>query len=138
MHFVLEGPVLVNVLTTEKMRGKKIVVIIIALALLLAALVALRRRREADRPECVGDFAINRRPGLRGSGRDAGLQFRPRTLGDPRRHHGLRSWTAVRSGKSWRPGRQDSTESYRAQRRRRLGHFDRDRRRRTARSWNTM
>jgi beta-xylosidase-like protein len=26
---------------------------------------------QADWPECVGNFAINRRPGLRGSGRDA-------------------------------------------------------------------
>ena len=68
----------------------------------------------AGGPECVGNFAINRRPGLRGSGRDAGLQFRPRTLGDPWRHPGWRSWTSVRSGKPWRAGRQDSTGSYRA------------------------
>src|SRR5689334_3463704 len=86
----------------------------------IAGVAACRSRRvetakgKAHRPECVGDFAINRGPGLRGSGRDACLQFRPRTLGDPWRHPGLRSWTAVRSGKSWRPGRQDSTESYRA------------------------
>jgi len=60
---------------------------------------------QAGWPEYVGSFAINRRSGLRGLGRDACLQFRPRTLGDPWRHPGLRSWTAVRSGKSRRPSR---------------------------------
>ena len=60
---------------------------------------------QAGWPEYVGSFAINRRSGLRGLGRDACLQFRPRTFGDPWRHPGLRSWTAVRSGKSRRPSR---------------------------------
>src|SRR5215510_7921524 len=71
-------------------------------------------KEQAGWSERVGNFAINPRPGLRGSGRDACLQFRPRTLGDPWRHLGLRSWTTLRSGKSGRPGRQDSTGSYRA------------------------
>src|SRR2546423_5435243 len=40
-------------------------------------------KAQAGWPECVGNFAIDWRPGPRGSGRDACLQFRPRTLGDP-------------------------------------------------------
>jgi len=97
--------------TAVIMRGKKILVIIIALALLLACIVALRLRREkAVGRVCRKTSRLIRRPGLRGSGRDACLQFRPRTLGDPWRHLGV---TIVDRGSIRQvlvPSRQDSTD----------------------------